>query len=583
MNQISEIRNPFTAPGALTFADLIAAIEINQTLGWSKRRDLCSALRSVASWLNRAPAEVPASAEFVRRGLDQFHPDHSQITRKRIQNASALIKQAFRLSGIIESRATYLSPLLPGWRALYDRLPENGDRYGLSRFMRYCSAQEIPPVGVTSVTFDTFHRALTEEALTKNPRDQHQTACRVWNRCVRSLPDWPQVIVSVPSYAETYSTPLSGYPLSFQTDVETYLDRLALVDPLDDDGPPRALRPRSITTRRAQIRLLAAGLVHKDHPVDQIDSLAYLVKHYRDALRFHIERRGDQAPSSTIAQLADCVRTIAKYQVKSDPKILAEIERIKRKLTPQHIGLTPKNRERLGQFDQDINIKRLLWYARQEFDRIKKLGTHTLHNAVAIQLAVAVEILLHIPMRVTNLAQLHLQNNLRWQGSGRTSRLAIHVPAEQVKNSQPVDVILPIDVSNMIKSYIEVYRPRLVNGSCDWLFPGATGGPKRADTLSKQFCGALWEHCGLRINPHLMRHIAAKLLVQTLPGNYEGARRLLGHKNSNTTYQFYEGEETKSVTELWGGILRKTRGHTSDVRCDGLKDTRPMRRLARKS
>jgi hypothetical protein len=80
-----------------------------------------------------------------------------------------------------------------------------------------------------------------------------------------------------------------------------------------------------------------------------------------------------------------------------------------------------------------------------------------------------------------------------------------------------------------------------------------------------------------------MRHIAAKLLVQTLPGNYEGARRLLGHKNSNTTYQFYEGEETKSVTELWGGILRRTREYSSDVKYDGLKDTRPMRRLARKS
>jgi integrase len=51
----------------------------------------------------------------------------------------------------------------------------------------------------------------------------------------------------------------------------------------------------------------------------------------------------------------------------------------------------------------------------------------------------------------------------------------------------------------------------------------------------------------MRINPHLFRHIAAKLYLDTNPGGYEVVRRVLGQRSINTTTRFYTGLETASA------------------------------------
>jgi hypothetical protein len=48
------------------------------------------------------------------------------------------------------------------------------------------------------------------------------------------------------------------------------------------------------------------------------------------------------------------------------------------------------------------------------------------------------------------------------------------------------------------------------------------------------------------------------MILQAHPGAYEIARRVLGHKRSETTVQFYAGLETLQATRLFGTIVRQT-------------------------
>ena len=49
---------------------------------------------------------------------------------------------------------------------------------------------------------------------------------------------------------------------------------------------------------------------------------------------------------------------------------------------------------------------------------------------------------------------------------------------------------------------------------------------------------------GLVMNPHLFRHLGAHLFLERHPGSYEEVRRVLGHKNIDTTIENYAGLET---------------------------------------
>ncbi len=56
---------------------------------------------------------------------------------------------------------------------------------------------------------------------------------------------------------------------------------------------------------------------------------------------------------------------------------------------------------------------------------------------------------------------------------------------------------------------------------------------------------------------HQFRHAAAAILLKHRPGEYELARRVLGHRNIQTTIAFYAGLETTQATRIFGDIVRQ--------------------------
>jgi integrase len=56
---------------------------------------------------------------------------------------------------------------------------------------------------------------------------------------------------------------------------------------------------------------------------------------------------------------------------------------------------------------------------------------------------------------------------------------------------------------------------------------------------------------------HQFRHAAAAIWLQHKPGDYETVRRILGHRNIQTTINFYCGLETLQANRDFGNLVRK--------------------------
>ena len=72
--------------------------------------------------------------------------------------------------------------------------------------------------------------------------------------------------------------------------------------------------------------------------------------------------------------------------------------------------------------------------------------------------------------------------------------------------------------------------------------------------------GAVTErYLGVRLTPHKFRHVAGALHLRDNPGQHEVVRRLLGHKNLNTTVNFYAGMEQSAATRHYSATIEARR------------------------
>jgi integrase len=170
---------------------------------------------------------------------------------------------------------------------------------------------------------------------------------------------------------------------------------------------------------------------------------------------------------------------------------------------------------------------------------------------------VAIAILLTAPIRRHNLATIHLDSNLHRPGDGAV--YLVFTP-EEIKNRQAIEFELSSDVASMIDRLLATRSPRLCPPSTPRLFPRRDGsGPMHEDSLSKRIRERIRRETGLAFNPHLFRHLSAKLLLDTHPGGYETVRHLLGHSRLSSTLNVYMGLEADTATRLFADVIDAAR------------------------
>ena len=556
MSNKSPSRQTTATQRQATLADVLNSVLRDESMSARRRRDLGSALQTMARALNTQLAEIPAEPRILRARLKEVSPAAVGVSASRWANVRSLVSSALIRAGITALPGRRLTPLSAAWQNLYDALPSETLRNALSRFVGYCSVSGVEPDAVDNAVMDRYFADLVEKSIVRNPRKIHQFTCHCWNLARERVQAWPRGALTVPSYRDAYGLPWSVFPASLREDTDRWLAVLSGQDLLAASGPARPLKPLTVKTRREQVRWFASALVHRGRDPASLRTLSDLVPidTVKDGLRFLLDRRGGK-PTRHLQNMAYTLRSMAQW-AGAGADVLAEITRVRRRLSPGPIGLTQKNRTTLRQFDDPRNIDALLSLPTALLARARRRrGPPSLYAALDVQVAVAIELLLVAPVRIGNLVSVQLSRNLVQMRRNGPQHLVF--PSADVKNEEDLEFPLPAETTELVELYCSEFRPRLSADPGDWLFPGENGAHKRPATLAVQVGKRVRAVTGLIVTPHQFRHVAAKLFLDANPGGYEVVRRVLGHRKNQTTTTFYAGlESAAAVRHFDAEILR---------------------------
>ena len=555
-------------PALTSLACLIGQLEADPTLSEVQRREMRSAINTIAKVLKAPPHLIPVSADQLREQLHRALPTAVGVSSIRFRNAKSLLRKALALYDPKVMPARSRVGLLPGWAALIETPEATPLQRGLARFSKYCSSAAIGPEDVTQAVYEQFHADLSAYCLIRSPRETQQTAGHAWNKAVQTVPGWPQTVLTIADNRRNASLPWSAFPKSLSEEVERYLAPRA-AKTFNFSNPAPRLRESTITSKRIMLRQFATCLVSAGRDPATLGSLADLVtlETTHAGLEILWDRMGGEN-SPHAYNVAYMLYGIAKHWLKLPAATVAALKAGCKEIRPPKDGMTRKNRLRLQQFDDPAKLRALLELPaemmQEACDTIRRpnaAGKPRKAEARIAQKALAIEFLLTIPLRIKNVSELELGRTLIF--NGKTGHIVIG--RNEVKNDFTIEAPLSAEFCRLLGIYLKHFHGVLAPPGCKMLFPSADSRHKRTTVLSRQISTYISRRCGLDVNAHLFRHLCGKLYNEAHPGAYGIIRMLLAHKDINTTINTYCGTEFAQafrqydayVTELRAGGLRQ--------------------------
>jgi integrase len=429
----------------------------------------------------------------------------------------------------------------------------------LSGLMRYCSGRGIEPEAVDEAALDDYFAYRKQTTSLATNSTARRSVARTWNACVDLNANWPRQKLIEPPLQAAEGPAWEDFPEGLRRDVDEYLAGLQEVRKASNGKRYRPCSPKSIKTRRAELAAFARKAVKVGIRIGNLISLTALVQPLvvEPVIDAYWRENGEEPKIYTIG-LASKVLALARH-VGLDHAAIERLEDMRANLEEyRRAGLTDKNlavvRKVLtpGVWKSVVGLPAAL---------MREAGADLPHApikaALTAQIAVAIAILSFAPVRLTNLVSIKIDENLIKPG-GPNSLFWLVFPHHDVKNRVGLEFTFDEAVTELINEYIHHYRPHLLRGSNSaYLFPGMTGGPKTANMFSGQITTRIEDATGLRITAHQFRHAAAAIYLQHHPGAYETVKRLLGHRNIQTTINFYCGLETTQANQEFGKIIRQ--------------------------
>lgn len=532
-----------------TLSELIEQIQVMPTLNCTQRRDLISAVNRAAELIGRSANEVTTDVPTLRQALAQLSTP--RLSRKSLVNIKSGLGTALRLTRVIP-RGRPKMPLTAGWATFLDGAEAKHQAWGLAGFAQFCTRRNIEPDKVTDTTLQEYRSYLEPRQLTKAPRKLCKETAWTFNAIIRHTQlNRPQL--TAPASERYRAAPLDTYPATLVADLQAYKKRLSHEDLFSEDAPSKPLKPTSIRNIEAHVRQFLDAAVGAGYATDNFVSLADVVRPdvVKAGLREIVARNGGEMAIG-LQNIAGTLLAIARHYVKAPVEDITSLKKIKAKTFIDPQGMCAKNAQRLDQFDDWRNQVALLQLPERLMKRAKDKAT-TPRAALDAMHAVAIGILLACPMRVKNLAGLDIKEHLReMTGKGQHRRYAVRVDSTQVKNGMPIDVDLGADASALLRTYLDEFRSHLSDSPGTALFPKqGAGGSRAPGNLGQDIQAAIKRETGLTVNPHLFRHLGAKLYLEANPGDYETVRRQLGHKKLDTTLSSYAKFDNKLAQERY--------------------------------
>jgi integrase len=543
-----------------SFADAIIHIEQSQGLRLEKRSHLTCSMRFVARALERPPSLVPARWIAVRLRLAEMQPSQLGVSAKTLANHRANVRAALRLFCAEKNIPRGGTPLGKTWSRLWASIDDHR-KWKLSRFFRYLSAEGISPEAVDDAVVQAFLGHWERTGL-KGPNAQsRRQVVRAWNYCFETVPGWPAQRLDQPGVRTIVHGPeWEAFPARLRNDVDAFLAsrssrKLSLLQPA-----ARVWAPTTRRVVRAKLQAFARMAVRQGTAIETLDSVSALLNPdlVEKVLDAYWEKDGEVPKIYTI----DLARDLLAMAGATGAVNSAGLERLggfaRRLKEYKRGGLTDKNMALIRQVrGSDIwtSVLRLPLMLLEEARRRRDASPQT--AAMRAQLAVAIGILTYAPIRRQNLVAIQLEENL-FKTNGPETAYWLRFPDHDVKNRVALEYMLREPLATLISEYVTDHLPVLARGwNGRWLFPGEDGRHKTPALLSRQITAIVKNHCGLRLTTHQFRHAAGTLILNKQPGNYELARRVLGHRSMRTTVQAYCGLETTQATAIFGDIVRE--------------------------
>ena len=126
-----------------------------------------------------------------------------------------------------------------------------------------------------------------------------------------------------------------------------------------------------------------------------------------------------------------------------------------------------------------------------------------------LQTALAIDILLHAPLRLQNLASLSFTEHLHWP-QGRRRPAILTIKRNETKNDVALEFEVPVALAERLYVYRNEIAPEFIGQRPDRIFM-TSAGKKVAYSVAVAIQKALARHLGVKMSTHQFRHLAAKI------------------------------------------------------------------------
>lgn len=584
---------------SLNLAQVIYRVETHPNLPVTRRKELKQAVQKVCRWLGQTPETVSARRIDLRVAIEGLNASQLGIKSKTLKNTISALNSALSLC----ADGTYRNccqTISENWLVLIETIEPEWRAQKIQQLARYASHVGIDPADVTARTFANWlDWRQTHAPLLAKPGRAVEDAWSTWNWLAKSRNDWPTDVIAKQRQSKRRRLERSTLHPDLIAELDAYEARMTrnVVEcllPEADLDPVNVVVPKVARNRILAIELCATALIETGKAsTDDLSSIASIVsaEHANVMIGWVLKDRPGQY-THYHRTLLEHLRSVAAQYLSFDAFDDGNRERLRFnhmiKVVSDAIGhgqMTLTNKRRLKQFDDPENIARIVNLPDKIFSRLEtrrhKTGVVTCAMAYDARAAIAILILMTLPLRRTNLTELRVGKELILP-TNRREPAQIMVDAASVKNTVDLACLIPQHARDLIELYIRWYRPVLIAGKKS-SEPGANpvgdgdhyllpikGGDKPIDgvKLREKIVDLVKKETGLEVTTHFFRHLMGSLMLRANPALADAAGNLLGHKSGSR------------VTKLYADLPTARAASTLEEVKDAL--ARPRRRSAAK-